>query len=252
MTNLITNWSRDLLEPYDQSPFLFYVVFGAAFNEISLSGSQYRCSGIPDNVDLSVYGPGASPEALDRLRTGFLWDLLQEENPALAQAIGAQTRCTVLQGNVADQSSLNYFRDCIGLLTWLLDQDGAAIYDPQSFKWWSREEWQQQVFSPARPLPARHVTILASEEDNGTRWFHTRGLRKFGRPDLSIHNVTDEYRDAVYEMCNRFIEMLALGYVIKEGQEIKMDNLPRGMICVPGGDEDDPDFNNFHVEIKWP
>ncbi len=38
-------------------------------------------------------------------------------------------------------------------------------------------------------MPRQHVVILTSEECSGDgrplTWFHTRGMRKFGRPDLS-------------------------------------------------------------------
>jgi hypothetical protein len=76
-------------------------------------------------------------------------------------------------------------------------------------------------------------------------------MRKFGRPDLSIHAVPPSHRDAVIDLCNRFIELQALGGLIPEGQVIKMDSLP-GMTCHHGGDLDDPDFNNVHVEVRWP
>jgi hypothetical protein len=77
-------------------------------------------------------------------------------------------------------------------------------------------------------------------------------MRKFGRPDLSSHNVPTRYREAVIDLIERFIEFQALGGVIAEGQEISMKRLPSGMTCRHGGDLDDPDFNNVHVEITPP
>jgi hypothetical protein len=31
-----------------------------------------------------------------------------------------------------------------------------------------------------------------------------------------------------------------------------MDSLPAGLMCHHGGSVEDPDFNNVHVEIRWP
>jgi hypothetical protein len=76
-------------------------------------------------------------------------------------------------------------------------------------------------------------------------------LRKFGRPDLSVHNVPPSLQEGVIDLCNRFIEFQAFGGVIEEGQGIRMRGLPEGMTCHHGGDLDDPDFNNVHVEITW-
>ena len=87
------------------------------------------------------------------------------------------------------------------------------------------------------------------KSDSKLTWFHTRGVRKFGRPDLSIHNVPLPYHGAVIDLCERFIELQAFGAVIEDGQEIRVKSLPEGMTCHHAGDLDDPDFHNVHVEI---
>jgi hypothetical protein len=76
-------------------------------------------------------------------------------------------------------------------------------------------------------------------------------MRKFGRPELSIHDVPDELYDPIIDLFERFIELQAFGGVIAEGQDIRMKTLPAGMTCHHQGDLEDPDFNNTHVEIKW-
>lgn len=76
-------------------------------------------------------------------------------------------------------------------------------------------------------------------------------MRKFGRPDLGIHRVPSQYHEAVTDLLNRFIEFQAFGGMIREGQEIRIASLPAGMYCTHRGTQEDPDFNNFHVEIKW-
>jgi hypothetical protein len=106
------------------------------------------------------------------------------------------------------------------------------------------------VFEPSGAVPRHHVVILVSDEPGGrSRWYHTRGMVKFGRPDVSVRNVPPALEAAVKDLCDRFIEVQAFGAVIAEGQEIKMDALPRGWRCRHGGNLDDPDFNNRHVEI---
>ena len=98
------------------------------------------------------------------------------------------------------------------------------------------------------------MTILFSQhggEEEGA-WVHSRGMLKFGRPDLSIHQVRPDDFDSIVEMFNRFIAFQALGHLIPDGQEVRMAGLPQGMACRHGGDHDDADFNNVHVEIRWP
>lgn len=136
--------------------------------------------------------------------------------------------------------------------TYLLDRGGVAVYDPQILKWWSPNEWRQRVFEPASPVPRHHAVILYSEDGDGSEWFHTRGMKKFGRPDLSMHGVCREDRTAVIDLFERFIEMQAFGALIPEGQEIRMRTLPPGLQCFHQGSLDDLDFNNVHIEIRKP
>jgi hypothetical protein len=82
-----------------------------------------------------------------------------------------------------------------------------------------------------------------SEED--TVWIHSRGLRAFGRPDVSIRNVPQDAMAAASELCNRLIETQAYGAVIPDGPV-------EGMTAHTTGTLEDPDFNNVHIELAWP
>jgi hypothetical protein len=110
---------------------------------------------------------------------------------------------------------------------------------------------RDRAFAPPAPVPHRHIVILVSEDRRETEWIHTRGLRKFGRPDLSIHQVPAAWKPGVIDLCERFIEFQAFGAVVPEGQPIRMRSLPPGMRCRHAGHVEDPDFNNRHIEITW-
>jgi hypothetical protein len=248
----LADWPRPHYVPGGNDPFLFYVVHGPVDTGRTLSRSKYRFEGVPDGIDVMAHGPAAQPDVVASFRHGILWDRLAADDPGLAAKVAAQDRCLVVRGTIADPPTLNYFRDVIGLLTFALDAGGVAIYDPQMLKWWTPSEWRSLVFDAAALSPRRHVGILVSDDGDGTQWFHTRGMRKFGRPDLSVHRVTSQHQDAVIELCNRFIELQAFGGVVADGREIRMGSLPGGMRCVRRGDAEDPDFNNEHIELLWP
>jgi hypothetical protein len=163
------------------------------------------------------------------------------------------TECLVLKGVVPDPETLDYFRDVIGLIAYLADQGGVGVYDAQILEWWSADEWREDVFGPGTLRPTKHVSILYSddEQDRG-RGFHTRGMRKFGRPDLSVTGVPESMDEAVVELIRRFIHLQALGGRVSEGEPIRMAALPAGLTCRHAGDADDLDFNNSHIEIAWP
>lgn len=230
---------------------LFYAVFGELDLSLPLSRSKYRTNGAPAGFDLMSYDRGEHATVFENFCSGFVWEDFQSTNPKLAAAIEAAPNCAVLRGEVDDAPNLNYLRDAVGMMTYLLDCGAQAIYDPQILRWWTPDDWRETIFDPAAAVPRHHATILVSEETDGL-WFHSRGMRKFGRPDISVRGVGPAFEEAVENMFNRFIEFLAFGGLPPEGQEIRMRDLPDGGIVRHGGSLDDPDFNNVHFEVVWP
>lgn len=188
---------------------------------------------------------------MDAFRSGYLWDRLRDEDEKLAGLISAQDQCLIIRGALSDAPTLNYLRDVTGLVEWMFDSGIVGVFDPQAFMWWSKAGWHKQLFEAGQNGFHRHVSILQSDEPNGT-WLHTRGMREFGRPDLSVRHVPVQSLNDGANLINRFIEFQALGGVIEEGKAIRVSGLPEGMTCRLGGDLDDPDFNNTHAQIVWP
>src|SRR5512141_3420727 len=143
------DWPRRFYRPGGGTPFLFYVVYGSVKDPLSLPSDACRCDSIPDGLELTSYGPGDHPEVVDRFRQGYLWDELVRGNPELAGAIAAQTGCVVVRGSVRDDTTLNFFRNTVGLLACMLDAGGVGLFDPQSFRWWSKAEWMESVLGSA-------------------------------------------------------------------------------------------------------
>lgn len=249
-TDTLKNWERKYFTKPLDKPFLFYVVHGNFSTDLKLSITKYRTLGTPKGIEVMKYGPSKNPGYVQSFFDGYLWNTTKENDSVLTNKMMASKECLVIMGEAADTSNLNFLRDVVGLITCMLDYGGVSVYDPQGFMIMSKEEWNKKIFEPNGSVPRNHVMILFSEE-NGKLWYHTRGMRKFGRPDLSIHNVPPKYEDAIQDLFDRFIEYQGFGGIIADGQKIKMNTLPEGMWCEIKGDNDDPDFNNKHVEIYW-
>jgi len=248
----IPDWPRKHYQPGGGNPYLGYVVFGDIKEPLNLSAEKYRSIGVPQGIELASHRREGQSEAFNLFLGGTFMKALTTQDRALVTAVRAQKQCIVLQGEIKDPSTLNYFRDTIGLVTCLLDQGGVAVLDVQIFKWWSPNEWHKQIFGHGQAYPRNHVVIQVTPEEGGKEWFHTRGMRKFGRPDISVRHVPPLYRNAVVDLCNRFIEMQAFGAIVPEGQDIRMASLPPGMKAYHWGRLDDLAFNNVHIEIAWP
>ena len=253
MTSVLESWQRQYFQQAGGKPYLHYVIFGALPAFPAVSPTEYRYAGLGHAIKVYKYDD-SKPEKMRALRGGALWGRLVREHATLAHEIESAPECWEMKGELDDANNLNYLRDTVGMITYLLDNGGCAVQDPQIDYWWSANEWRQKIFSPAGPIQRNHITVSTSPDSSGApySWIHTRGMRKFGRPDLSIHRVPSDYVPAMIELCNRFVEILALGAIFQPGQEIRVKNLAAPLVCHPQGALDDPEFGNVHVEITFP
>ena len=241
-------WPRARYQPGGGKALVFYVIYGEFSEEPKISASTYRTAGVPQGVDLRKVTRKQQPE-LPFTEDSF--KVVRKGNAALFEQIKTAPECLILQGEVPDSQDLNYLRDVVGLVMFALDHGGLAVMDVQQLELFDAPRWRKEIFEPQPPHLQKQVAILYSDEVDGARWYHTRGLRKFGRPDLSTRCPKRELDDAVIEMFNRFILLQAQGSLIPEGQEIRMVSLPAGLTCHQAGSLDDPDFNNVHIEVRW-
>jgi hypothetical protein len=254
-------WQRPYHEPSGTrgDALLFYVLFGdfAGLENFDLDRTRYRTSGLPPDGTLDIYpNDGNQNGAFAAFLAGHLGILLDKDQPEVAAAVRAAPSCIRLLATVADPADLVYLRDTLGLVTSLLFDAGrgVAVLDALALRWLTPAEWKSELWEPDAPQSTHHTTILVDEEEPErgkprSVWVHTRGLRKFGRPDISVRRVTQNRFDLVVALCNRFIELQARGGLISEGQPIRIPDESQDWRCRHAGDYDDPDFNNVHIEI---
>jgi hypothetical protein len=234
-------WKLNYKMACESRPFLFYVAFG----HDGLPSVAGRWEGsLRSSLQVSA-------TAAEFFRQGTLWGMVCREQPALAEALEACSQAVIVKGEVDHHDSLDYLRETIAYLTFLTEQGARGVHDPFTLNWHSAEAWQDLAERGSIFNPFDHVALLSSRDPDGTTWLHTRGMLKFGRPDLSVRGVSEAEVDSVARMLDRFIAYQALGGVIETGREVVMAGLEA--VYRPGpveGGIEDPDFNNAHVEIR--
>jgi hypothetical protein len=248
----LASWPRPRHQPGGGDAFLFYAVFGDFTQGLEVSRSRHRSDGAPEGVEAIRYERAEKPDYDRGFFDGYLGRLLDQDELA-SRAIRAAPQTMVIRGTVLDPPTLDYLRDVVGLLACALESGGVGLFDLVAMRWWRAADWRARIFEPAELLPYRHVTILKSEDDTpGRSWLHTRGLRKFGRPDVSIANVPPDADERAAGLCDRFIVLLASGEVVRDGYEVRVAGMPGGLTCTNAGSLEDPDFNNVHLAMRWP
>ncbi|MCE9578567.1 MAG: hypothetical protein K8W52_35905 [Deltaproteobacteria bacterium] len=241
-------WTRPLHRPGGGDALVFFEVHGTFPEEPPVASTARYHLDAEIAPQIEVFRLGA--DAADR-RAGVAWDWFAGDHPALASQVARAPGAVIIRGQVADPADLRYLRHAIGLVQMFLDRGGLAVHDLQTLRWYPADEWRTELFEPTEFRPHAHIVILTSAIE-GRLWLHTRGMRKFGRPDLSMRGVPPEMRDPAVDLVDRFIGMQTVGGTIPDGEEIKSRSLPDGLVCRHAGDLEDPDFNNVHVDIDWP
>jgi len=248
-------WERVYFkESYDKGkPFLFYVLFGADnMSEMQISKDKHNVDEMPNGLELANHNKLDSAEQKNYVE-GFLNDnftkFLKEKSNKLFEEVLTCKNIIVVKGEFEDTNSLNYLKNTIGIIQAIIETNIVAIFDLQILEWFKPEEWSKKYFEPKAPNSFDHIKIFWSENGNDI-WLHTRGMRKFGRPDLSIRKVTSEKKDLGIEIINRFIQAYAYGFIPDETQAIKIKGMEEGVYGKIKGNYDDPDFNNYYFEIE--
>ncbi len=213
-------WEREHYQPEAGDALLSFLVFGRLNADVEVDAATYRTSGPPKGLEMELFNPIDHPEWFESLFDGYAGALLAEE-PDLEAAAKAAPAVALLSGEVEDPETLDYLRDIVGVVTALLDAGGVAVFDAVALRWWSPAEWRETIFEPAAPEPIEHVTLLASEEDDGF-WMHSRGLAKFGRPDLSARGLGQDELETFAGLFESLVVMLAGGATIPDGQRLRI------------------------------
>ena len=238
MTEALSNWSRPYFQEYTQRPQLFFVVFGAF--QIGGQTEQARAV-LPSGADIRVIEAAY-------FRNGACWDLCRKEARETAERVENCRQAVVVKAQIEQQKNLDYLKETLDFLAHLTDEGGEVVYDPYTLSWYPKEDWNERIEAGQIFNPFDHVVILRSEE-SGVAWLHTRGMIKFGRPDLSARPLVGDEQE-IQKVIDRFINFQALGGVVQSGREIRMPGLKTTLTASEiKGSLDDPDFNNFHVEI---
>jgi hypothetical protein len=254
MANPITipAWQRPHWQPSDEEIVVQFYVFGR-FEAVRVPSVDYGSDGLPEGVELTSHDHTALRQWEGYPLKGSLGRMFKDDAPEAYKAALDAPQVLVVRGRIKDSHETGYLRDILGVLAGLLDVGGTAILDPQMLTLFDAATWRRHYLVRDGAPIRNHLLILCdAEDDEGRSWIHTRGMRKFGRPDESIRHVPDSDIDRAGMLCERLVELQALGAHFTDGQTLDADGVLGGLTAKLGGGEDDADFNNTYVEFRWP
>lgn len=243
------HWSRD-----EARAMLLYFVFGEFAAEPELDLSAHGSRGLPQGVEILRIPKDRLAHWDGHPLRGALGGILREGHPAAFEDARRAPECLMLRGELPDADSLVYLGDTLGVIAALLDEGGVAVVDPQILEIFSAADWRERYIGEAASESRNHVAILCNDHAAGDtdQWIHTRGMRKFARPDVSIRGVPQSAVQDAGAVAARLAELGARGMRFGDGSKVDVEGLPDGLHITRGGSLDDPEFNNTHIEMSWP
>lgn len=232
---------------YDQqegyTPYLFYAVFGqkARLKQV------VETTLFPD-MELLLYDHIYHKKEMELLREGALIQLLKTQDEQQYEQVMKADACLVLRGNVKEDQNLQYLVKAMDLLTGFM-QEGIEVLDLLSMQWYDTGQWNTLI---AKDFYVHdHIQILVSQEQNGI-WLHTRGMMKFGRPDISIVQIPKERTHEMKRLMDQIIYYEAYGAMVLQPSKFQTNMGIYTIHPVFYHDFDNYDFNNAFIEMKYP
>ncbi|MDR6642126.1 hypothetical protein J2X57_001333 [Luteibacter sp. 1214] len=252
-TTTAASWPRPHWQPSHEEAVLLFFVFGAFPQDLAIPAARYGSPGLPEGVELQRFQNAVLSRWEGYPLSGALGDLLREDSPEAFAAAKAAPHVVAIRGRFPDRDNLDYLRDTLGVVAALTDIGGKAVVDPQILTLFDAADWREHYLVQGGAPTRNHVLILCSpEETKGRSWIRTRGMRKFGRPDISLTNVPDRDIDRAGALSERFVDLGALGAHFEQDQTVEVDGVKGGLTVALSGDESDPLFNNSHAAMRWP
>lgn len=145
----------------------------------------------------------------------------------LTRRLGAEDAQTLRTGTLtfdvrlkADEEQIaESLRWAMGALRALVSLTGGVVVDPAAQAAWGAERLSAMATGPY----AAHLSIHDEAWGADSRWLHTHGLQKFGRPELDLADAPVALRAEAETFLAEVAENLAQGQRLIAGQEIDLD-----------------------------
>ncbi len=245
------NCERPYYKDLNSRPFLFYVIFGVKNEELKVSRGRHHVDGFPDGLELVFYDREKDGTYMQLLLGESLGKILDREKHDLYESVKTTDKWAVIRGEVCEDSDLNYMQNVIGFIQALIDNGAVGVLDLQTLSLYASGKWSDQFFEQEFN-PYDHVTILASETKENLMWLHTRGMRKFGRPDIGVREVASDEMEEAVQVINQMIYYGSMGAFFD--RRVKLHTQSGNTYVVNPcfvEDYDNPDFNNAYYDFAW-
>ncbi len=245
------SYARLYYQDTGRRPYLYYAVIGIDGEaELEISRSRHRVDEVPAGLVIKAFRRSEHAAEMDQLLGGALGRVLENQDRALYEKAKAGETWLILQGEVQKDDTLDYLRNAVGIVQAALDMGADAVLDLHALRLISPQGWKPFFDPPFSPW--EHVAFLWSPMEDGSFWLHTRGMLKFGRPDIGLEGVPQSEQGRAMDIFKQMVFYGAQGAAFTQNTRLHISEHTACMLHPElTGEMDDPDYNNEHYQMTW-
>lgn len=221
----IPTWQRSAFQP-GGAPNVFQL-FGFSTGplaDVPMSASRF---GLPSTEVMKFIEVRELPRELDAawfdgFRSGSLRALAAQALGGDLSGLDGATQLTAVLISRPDAADLAHVQAGWALAKWLVARGVTVLLDAQTNLFWKGADVAD--WPAVRPFAlSTDVNVVVEAEPTSPRaTIHTRGLQKFGRPDLVVLDVPGAHWDAVAGLVRVLASQLVDGARFAVGQELSV------------------------------
>ena len=247
MSTSIPSWPRAAFQPggAPNAFQLFCFSTGPLKADVSMSAGRF---GLPSpeamqQVEVRELTREMDSAWFDGFRSGSLRAIATQALGDVS-ALDSATQLTAVLISRPDAADLSHLQAGWAVAQWLVARGVSVILDAQTNRFWKGAEVADWPATRPFALSSDVNIVVEAEPTSPTATIHTRGMQKFGRPDLVVREVPGEQWDAVAGLVRALAGQLANGVVLRAGDRVNIDGKSLTLSSLKPTVETDLHLNN--------
>lgn len=159
----------------------------------------------------------------DGFRSGSLRNVASQWLAGDLSSLDTATQLTAVLVSREDAADLVHLQAGWAVAKWLIARGASVVLDAQTNRFWKAADVADWPAVRPFALSVDVNVVVEGEPQSATANLHTRGLQKFGRPDLIVFDVPGSRWDAVGALLRSIAAQLADGVVLKAGDVVTVN-----------------------------
>jgi hypothetical protein len=246
VTSAIEPWQRPAFRPTGRTAAITLIVF-ADENVLGTGRDLQIRDAVPPaaslaTLDLRMHQYADSAGWIDAWRTGALRNIAAGQLDDLGR-LEAASCCYSITVAAEDPTDLTHLQLAWAVASRIAAAGAFAALDVYAVNWLPGSTVAS--LSPDRPFTIQQEVNLVAETEPTPGFghpVHTRGMIKFGRPDL-VAGVPADCVEETGQILNHLARMLADGHILVPGQRLRLDGQRMLTVAAYAPDATTPDLN---------